>query len=323
MIPPSDRLPQLIENELQRLPLREKPDGLYAPVRYILEDGGKRIRPLLTLLGCDLYCGDPLRAMPAALAVEVFHNFTLLHDDIMDRAEVRRGRPTVHRKWNESSAILSGDAMVILSYRLLAEGAAADQLPELLRVFNQAALEVCQGQQYDMDFEMAQTPASRANYLEMIRLKTSVLLAAALQMGALIGGASPAQQASIYAFGVQLGLAFQIQDDLLDTYGDADTFGKIIGGDIAVGKQTFLHITALERATPEQREAIEQTGGSFDERFERVRSLYDRLEVRQAAEEAIETHFENALSLLAQCHPDTHRLTELERFARSLLKRTK
>lgn len=232
---------RLVEAEIGRLPLDDtEPRGLYAPIRYILEDGGKRIRPLLCLMGADVYGGEPEKALPAAVAVEVFHNFTLLHDDIMDKAELRRGRPAVHLKWGESGAILSGDAMLILAYRILQNGTpvyGAGKLPGLLEVFNRAAMEVCQGQQYDMDFETCDRPVTRDEYIGMIRLKTSVLLAAALEMGAVVGGASDAERRSLYDFGVNLGLAFQIQDDLLDTYGDAETFGKKIGGDIAAGKK--------------------------------------------------------------------------------------
>lgn len=322
----TDALLRLVESEIGRLPLENtEPRGLYAPIRYILEDGGKRIRPLLCLMGADLYSGDPETALPAAVAVEVFHNFTLLHDDIMDKAELRRGRPTVHLKWSESGAILSGDAMVIFAYQTLCEGAArfgARKLPELLAVFNRAAMEVCQGQQYDMDFETSDRDVSRDEYIGMIRLKTSVLLAAALEMGAVVGGADAAQRRALYEFGVNLGLAFQIQDDLLDTYGDAETFGKTIGGDIAVGKKTFLHITAIERATDAQRAAI-LAPGDIAEKLPRVRGIYDALGVREAAEEAIEGYFARALAALRTAHTDAARLSVLEKYAYSLMKRTK
>lgn len=236
---------RLVEAEIGRLPLDDtEPRGLYAPIRYILEDGGKRIRPLLCLMGADVYGGEPEKALPAAVAVEVFHNFTLLHDDIMDKAELRRGRPAVHLKWGESGAILSGDAMLILAYRILQNGTpvyGAGKLPGLLEVFNRAAMEVCQGQQYDMDFETCDRPVTRDEYIGMIRLKTSVLLAAALEMGAVVGGASDAERRSLYDFGVNLGLAFQIQDDLLDTYGDAETFGKRSAATSPRGKNFPAH----------------------------------------------------------------------------------
>lgn len=323
MMKNTDELLQCIETELERLPLENtEPKGLYTPIRYILEDGGKRIRPLLCLLSADLCGGRVREALPAAIAVEVFHNFTLLHDDIMDRAPMRRGRPTVHLKWSENSAILSGDAMLILAYQILASGNYGGLLPELIAVFNRAAMEVCQGQQYDMEFEVSDRPVSREEYIGMIRLKTSVLLAAALEMGAIVGGASPAERRALYDFGVNLGLAFQIQDDLLDTYGDAATFGKTIGGDIAVGKKTFLHITAMERATAAQREAV-LAPGDMAEKLPRVRGIYDALGVRSAAEAAIEEYFAGAMAALHKAHAVPERLAVLEKYAYSLLKRTK
>lgn len=322
----TDGLLRLVELEIGRLPLEDTdPRGLYAPIRYILEDGGKRIRPLLCLMGADLYGGEPEKALPAAVAVEVFHNFTLLHDDIMDRAPIRRGRPTVHLKWSENSAILSGDAMLILAYQTLQRGTdtyGADKLPELLRVFDRAAMEVCQGQQYDMDFEASDRMVSREEYIGMIRLKTSVLLAAALEMGAIVGGASPAERRALYDFGVNLGLAFQIQDDLLDTYGDAETFGKTIGGDIAVGKKTFLHITAMTLASADQRAAI-LAPGDIAAKLPRVRGIYDALGVRSVAEAAIEEYFACAMAALHKAHAVPERLAVLEKYAYSLLKRTK
>lgn len=325
----SGELLEMVELGIGRLPLEAmEPAGLYAPIRYILEDGGKRIRPLLCLMGADLYGDAPGRAeaaLPAAVAVEVFHNFTLLHDDIMDQAPIRRGRPTVHLKWSESGAILSGDAMVILAYRILCEGAAAygaGLLPELLGVFNRAAMEVCQGQQYDMEFEQSDATVSREQYIDMIRLKTSVLLAAALEMGAVIGGASAKEREALYDFGVNLGLAFQIQDDLLDTYGDAETFGKAIGGDIAVGKKTFLHITAMERASDAQRREI-LAPGDMAGKLQRVRDVYDALDVRATTEEAIAGYFGRALDALGRAHGDPARRRILEEYAYSLMKRTK
>lgn len=317
---------RLVEAEIGRLPLDDtEPRGLYAPIRYILEDGGKRIRPLLCLMGADVYGGEPEKALPAAVAVEVFHNFTLLHDDIMDKAELRRGRPAVHLKWGESGAILSGDAMLILAYRILQNGTpvyGAGKLPGLLEVFNRAAMEVCQGQQYDMDFETCDRPVTRDEYIGMIRLKTSVLLAAALEMGAVVGGASDAERRSLYDFGVNLGLAFQIQDDLLDTYGDAETFGKKIGGDIAAGKKTFLHIAAMEKASAPQRDAI-LAPGDIGEKLPRVRAVYDVLGVREAAETAIAEYFGLALEALRRAHPQAGRLAVLEEYAYSLMKRNK
>ncbi len=321
-----DTLLALVEREIRHLPIDDsEPHGLYAPIRYILEDGGKRIRPLLCLMGADLYSDAPETALSAAVAVEVFHNFTLLHDDIMDNAELRRGRPTVHEKWDSNRAILSGDAMLILAYRILQDGRltyGADKLPGLLEVFSRAAMEVCQGQQYDMEFETSDRDISQAEYIEMIRLKTSVLLAAALEMGAIVGGAEAEARKALYEFGVNLGLAFQIQDDLLDTYGDAQTFGKKIGGDIAAGKKTFLHIAAMAAASGAQREAI-LAPGDIAEKLPRVREIYDLLGVREKAEAAIGEYFARAMAALQQAHPQPERLTVLEGYAYSLMKRTK
>lgn len=326
MMQTSDDLLGLVEREISRLPLEAaEPRGLYAPIRYILEDRGKRIRPLLCLLACDVYNDRGRAALPAAAAVEVFHNFTLLHDDIMDKAEIRRGRPTVHLKWSESGAILSGDAMLILAYRILSDGIQAGVLSEILTVFNRAAMEVCQGQQYDMEFEGrtdGHRPVMRDEYIEMIRLKTSVLLAAALEMGAIVGGATQQQRRAMYDFGVNLGLAFQIQDDLLDTYGDEATFGKTIGGDIAVGKKTFLHITAMATASESQRSAI-LAPGDMAEKLSRVRGIYDELGVSAVAEKAIADYFTDALAMLERAHTDSGRLAELEKYAYSLMKRNK
>lgn len=305
-----------------------QPEGLYDPIRYILEDGGKRMRPLLALLACNVYSDTPLDALAPAVAVEVFHNFTLLHDDIMDQADIRRGRPTVHKKWGESEAILSGDAMLILAYQILCgeHGNPGDckHLCKQLAVFNQAAMQVCQGQQYDMEFEKGTGTAevTREAYIGMIRLKTAVLMAAGLELGAIAGEASERHRRAIYEFGINLGLAFQIQDDLLDTYGDPATFGKKIGGDIAVGKKTFLHITAMERAEAAERAEILREG-EREEKLRRVRGIYDKLGVRESAEEAIAGYFEEALKILKTAHDDPARLTELEKYAYSLMKRSK
>lgn|SRR5690606_20735870 len=223
----------------------DQPSNLYDPVRYILSLSGKRIRPLLVLMGTELFDDSKTEsALPASLAIELFHNFSLLHDDIMDKAPLRRGQPTVHEKWNENVGILSGDALLIKAYEQLAL-CPPDTIGELLRLFNKMALEVCEGQQLDMDFEQ-QTVVSVSSYIEMIRLKTSVLLGCALQMGSVIAGTSPADQQLVYDFGVNIGIAFQLQDDLLDVYGDPDTFGKQVGGDILSNKKTILYTKLRE-----------------------------------------------------------------------------
>lgn len=226
------------------------PVNLYEPIKYILDLGGKRIRPLLVLLATDLFGDNFKKAFPAALAVEVFHNFTLIHDDIMDSALLRRGKSTVHHKWNENIGILSGDAMLIQAYSFIEEYP-DDIYRKIMKLFNKTAIEVCEGQQYDMDFEQLQV-VSIEQYLEMIQLKTSVLLASAFEIGAIIGNATDDDRASIYQFGLHLGLAFQIQDDYLDTFGDEKSFGKKIGGDILESKKTFLYLTALQNSTIEE-----------------------------------------------------------------------
>lgn len=278
-----------IDQQVAQLQLPGRPEGLYEPIVYILEDGGKRMRPMLTLLGCGLFCNEPQRAMHAAMAIEVFHNFTLLHDDIMDRAAVRRSRPTVHTRWGDNTAILSGDAMMIFAYTLLAKSA---RFVAVFSVFSRSAIEVCEGQQLDMEFEH-RDGVTLDEYIEMIRLKTSALMASAVVMGAIEGGASNAEQEALYAFAERLGLAFQIQDDLLDTYGDPQTFGKAIGGDVAEGKQTFLRIVAVQVASAEDRAVL---AASRD--FQTVKSLYDKYQVADVARSAIERYYHEAIGHL-------------------------
>lgn len=307
-----DKLTQSIEQHVAALPLPSTPQGLYAPIAYIMEDGGKRMRPMLTLLACGMFGEDPMRAMPSALALEVFHNFTLLHDDIMDRASKRRGRQTVHVRWDDNTAILSGDAMMIFSYTLLAQSA---NFQSVFPVFSRSSIEVCEGQQMDMEFEK-RDEVKMSEYLEMIRLKTASLMASALVVGAIEGGATAREQADVYRFGEFMGLAFQIQDDLLDTYGDAATFGKAIGGDIAEGKQTFLRITALSLALGQDREIL-RTSRSYDQ----VKAIYDRLNVREITQNEIEHHYSMAMDVLS--HFDPLRSEYLKQYAQIILKRNK
>lgn len=226
----------------------EEPAGLYAPVQYILDLGGKRMRPLLVLMAADLYRAPLEKALPAAMAVEVFHNFSLVHDDIMDAAPLRRGKPTVHRKWDANTGILSGDAMLILAYQYL-EQYDPEEFKPITVLFSKTALQVCEGQQYDMDFEQ-RDDVTLDEYLHMIAFKTAVLLGCALQMGSLIGGAPEQEQLAIYNFGMSLGIAFQLQDDFLDVFGDPESFGKQVGGDIIENKKTFLFLQALSLASP-------------------------------------------------------------------------
>ena len=299
----------------------KEPQGLYAPIAYALSSGGKRLRMQLVLAGCRLVGGDEQDALPFAEAIEVFHNFTLLHDDVMDRADVRRGKPTVHIKWNDNTAILSGDQMLIEAYRLL-EGVPQQHLPQLLRLFTKTATEICEGQQYDVDFEQ-RDDVQISDYIEMIRLKTSVLLAAALQGGAIIGGANEAQQQALYNYGIHLGLAFQIQDDLLDCFGDPETFGKAIGGDISCNKKTYLLLSARDNADEKQRAELErwlaQTEPS-EAKIEAVKLLYVATKAREAAEQAIESHTQEALDCL-RALPRNDETARLEQMALSLAKR--
>jgi len=299
----------------------KEPQGLYAPIAYALSSGGKRLRMQLTLAGCRLFGGNEQDALPYAEAIEVFHNFTLLHDDVMDRADVRRGMPTVHVKWNDNTAILSGDQMLIEAYRLL-EGVPAQHLPQLLRLFTKTATEICEGQQYDVDFEQ-RDDVQIADYIEMIRLKTSVLLAAALQGGAIIGGATEAEQKALYDYGIHLGLAFQIQDDLLDCFGDPQTFGKAIGGDISCNKKTYLLLSALNRANPRQYTELDRWLKQVtpsDEKIGAVRELFIATRAREAAEQAIAEHTQQALACL-RLLPDNAERKQLEQLAQKLAQR--
>ncbi len=303
--------------EIGKLDWCREPRGLYEPIGYTLAAGGKRVRPQLALLACNLFGGKESDVLPAALALEVFHNFTLLHDDVMDKALVRRGRETVHVRWNENTAILSGDQMLIEAYKLLSQVPEA-RLGKTLRLFNKMATEICEGQQYDVDFE-GREDVTIAEYMEMIRLKTSVLLATALQIGAYIAGANEVEQEQIYNYGIHLGLAFQIQDDLLDCYGDEATFGKAIGGDIAENKKTFLWLSAAAEGAKGE---LAHRAESREARFERVIGIYDRLGVRAAAQKEIEQQTSAALECL-ECLPQNEYTDQLRAMARRLAERTK
>lgn len=248
------RYKKLIEDAINRYEAGKSPKNLYDPIRYFLQLGGKRIRPTLVLMGYGVYHPQVERALNQALAIELFHNFSLIHDDIMDRADLRRGQSTVHKKWNEPVAILSGDLMLIKAYELLCD-APSSSLPAILEAFNKMAIEVCEGQQMDMDFEHLQI-VHEDEYIEMIRKKTSVLIGAAIQIGALRAGADPNQAALLYEFGMNIGLAFQLLDDYLDVFGQSDKTGKVEGGDILNGKKTLLYLHSLHNATDKQRNVL-------------------------------------------------------------------
>jgi geranylgeranyl diphosphate synthase type II len=310
-----------VNKAIESLDWSKEPKGLYEPIAYTLASGGKRLRPTLALIAAALFGGNEEDVLPAALALEVFHNFTLLHDDVMDRAAVRRGRPTVHVKWDDNTAILSGDQMLIEAYRLLS-GVPADKLPQILKWFNEMATGICEGQQYDVDFEHMEE-VSIADYMKMIELKTSVLLANALRTGGYIAGANEAQQQALYLFGLHIGLAFQIQDDILDVYGDPKTFGKAIGGDICCNKKTLLLLTALQTADAASRDELNQwlsVNDRPEEKIAAVTALYNRLGVREAAEAVMEEHTALALKQLEQL-PQNAACEQLRQLAAKLITR--
>lgn len=271
---------EMIETIISALPLDKEPSGLYAPIRYALEAGGKRLRPVLTLSVADALCGNPDRAISQAIGIEMFHNFTLLHDDVMDKADVRRGRPTVHRKYSESTAILSGDAMLTIASGLIMKDCADSKLRSLLNLFNKTAMEIYEGQQYDMDFEN-RNDVTVDEYMEMIRLKTSVLLGCACEMGAVMADADTATCKAFYGYGEKLGLSFQLKDDWLDTYGDPETFGKSIGGDIANEKKTWLLITAMAEDKSGILESVLGNNTTVEQKIEKVRGVYDSLNLSE------------------------------------------
>ena len=320
----NEQLLSTIENYLAQTDFASEPEKLYAPIGYSLAGGGKRLRPMLLMLACGMFSSETAQALPAAAAVEIFHNFTLLHDDIMDNAPVRRGKPSVYAKWGQNVAILSGDAMIICAYRMLAQ-CPAELLPRILKVFNTMALQVCEGQQYDMDFEQKQK-VSVVEYMHMIELKTSVLLAGAVTIGAILGGAPKEDCRTLCRFAIELGLAFQLQDDLLDSYGD-ERLGKAIGGDILEGKQTYLMITAMSRADEPTRETLRRTykdpSLSDAEKIARVKEVYDRLDVPRLTEQQISLKFERALALLDTLSVDASRTQCMREFAESLMGRKK
>ena len=295
MYPDQQKLKLIREAVEEQLAARSlgtrSPEGLFAPIDYTLRLGGKRIRPLLACAAATAFTEAWQRALPVAVALEIFHNFTLLHDDLMDRSPLRRGQETVYRRWGDNTAILSGDAMSIEAYASLAEVADKSLLAELLPRFSQMALEVCVGQQYDMEFE-TRSEVRVEEYMEMIRLKTSVLLGSSLELGALVGGATVEQAHALYAVGIQLGLAFQIQDDLLDVYGDEKTFGKPIGGDIVNAKKTLLLLYTLEQLQGEDlkrlQEILTYTPEERRAYIDEVRTLYDKAGTRLYAEAEIE-----------------------------------
>lgn len=319
----SNEILDRVNGFIASLPYDRQPSSLYDPIRYVLSLGGKRIRPVLMMLSYGLWRDDAERILMPACAIETYHNYTLLHDDLMDNADVRRGQPTVHRRWDANTAILSGDSMLVVAYQRMAQ-CDAGKLPEVLNLFTETALEIGEGQQYDMDFEH-RNDVTEAEYIEMIRLKTSVLLACAMKIGAILADA-PARDADLlYRFGEQMGLAFQLQDDLLDVYGDPAIFGKAIGGDITSNKKTYMLINAMLRADDRQRAELSRwiAATDFDraEKIAAVTAIYDEIGIRGLCEELIEKYFAESEKLLAQVAVPEERKTELRRYAAAMMKR--
>lgn len=319
-----NEITQIVATELEKISWEKEPQGLYAPIAYVLSMGGKRIRPALALMACNLYQEDVLPAVNTALGIEVFHNFTLLHDDIMDKADVRRGKPTVHKKWNDNTAILSGDVMQIAAYQLIAQ-TPIQVLKPVLDLFSQTAAEICEGQQYDVDFEN-RNDVEAAEYLEMIRLKTAVLLGCALKSGALVGGAGEEDAQNLYDFGIHIGLAFQLKDDLLDVYGDEATFGKKIGGDILCNKKTYLLIHALELAEGNDAIELQKWLNTNDEttnnlKISAVTELYNKLGVKAICEDKMQDFYTKAIANLENVSVADNKKQELRNLAAILMLR--
>ena len=315
----------LIQNYIDSLPYDRKPESLYEPVKYVLSLGGKRIRPMLMLMSYALYKDDVERILPQAIGLETYHNYTLLHDDLMDNADVRRGMPTVHRKWDANTAILSGDSMLVLAYQRMQE-CSAEKLPAVLEVFTTTALEIGEGQQYDMEFE-TRDDVREEEYIEMIRLKTSVLLACAMKIGALMADAPQEDIDNLYRFGEQMGLAFQLQGDYLDVYGDPMVFGKAIGGDIVSNKKTYMLINAINKAQGEDRETLKRwiEAKEFDrnEKVKAVTAVYDRLGIGDLAKAKMEEYYAEALAALDRVAVEESRKSTLRDYAAMMMKREK
>lgn len=318
-----EHLQELFLKYLNKEVFDQSPEELYEPVNYILHLGGKRLRPVLLLMGANLFCERVDHALPAALSIEIFHNFSLVHDDIMDEAPLRRGQPTVHIKYGQNAGILSGDVMLILTYQYLNQLENPKQLPEILGIFNRLAIEVCEGQQYDMNFE-TQESVEIASYLKMIELKTSVLIAGGLKIGAMIGGAGEKDANELYEFGRNIGIAFQLQDDILDTFGDPEKFGKKVGGDIAQNKKTFLLLKSIEQASGQDRanllEALAQTT-SPSQKIEKVTAIYQKLKVQEQATELMESYLQKAFIHLDRVNVEESRKILLRNLANQLMMR--
>lgn len=321
----SEQLLSLVEQALNGIEYPNVPQGLYEPISYTLQGGGKRIRPVLALMCYNAFCEDVEKVIPAALGIEIYHNHTLLHDDLMDHAEVRRSRPTVHVKWDANTAILSGDTMLIMACRFMQQTDAVRK-GEMMDLFIRTMDEICQGQQYDMNFEN-RSDVTETEYIEMIRLKTSVLLGCAAKMGALCANASASDAQALYDFAMNVGLAFQLRDDYLDVYGDPAVFGKAIGGDIRCGKKTFLLIRALSKMDAEGQaellKTLHDTNLDPEVKVSTVRATYDRLSIQQECREAIDAFYNKARVHLEQTSLNAEAKDYLWQFAQTLLNRQK
>jgi len=313
----------IIDEEIQKRPFNKEPQQLYQPLNYTLGLGGKRIRPALLLLANDLFGGKQALAIDAAIAIEIFHNFTLIHDDIMDNAPIRRGHPTVFKKWNVNTAILSGDVMLVESYKLISTCESV-VLPEVLKTFNKMAAEVCEGQQYDMNFETQQN-ITIDDYLKMIELKTAVLLGASLRIGALIAKASVTDVNHIYAFGQNIGIAFQLMDDLLDVYGNPEKFGKQVGGDIISNKKTYLLLKAKELAKNELKKELEFCLSSKtlspENKVNRVKAIYSQLKIKDLPMNEMNHFYNTAIAHLDSIEVPNDKKLVFEQFAKGLMQR--
>lgn len=318
-----EEITEIVSREIGKLNWNREPRGLYEPIAYVLSLGGKRIRPALTLMACNLYTDDVTASVSPALGLEVFHNFTLLHDDIMDKAPIRRGKPTVHIQWNDNTAILSGDVMQIAAYQLIAQSPAT-HLKEILDLFSKTAVEICEGQQYDVDFENRDN-VTADEYLEMIRLKTAVLIGCALKTGAIAGGANSNDANALYDFGINIGLAFQLKDDLLDVYGNEASFGKKIGGDILSNKKTYLLIHALNLAKDSVAEQLTHWLSVRDfkpeEKITSVTNIYNSLGVQKICEDKMLFFYEKAIASLEEVGVEANKKHELRKLAEKLMSR--
>lgn len=314
----------IVNSEVEQINWKREPFGLYESIEYILSLGGKRLRPAITLMACNLYSDEVMKALKPAIGLEIFHNFTLLHDDIMDSADMRRGKPTVHRVWNDNTAILSGDVMQIEAYKWIAE-APENQLKIVLDLFSKTASEICEGQQLDMEFEQ-RSDVTADQYIEMIRLKTAVLVAAGCRIGAIIGGSDEEDALNLYDFGNYIGLAFQLKDDLLDVYGNEASFGKKIGGDILCNKKTYLLIHTLKTAQGKDNEELMYWLGNNEkadqeDKIKAVTAIFTRLKAREICENAMQHYYDLATESLDKVKVPEARKEQLRKLAQKLMSR--